>query len=76
MSQLPPNEQPFTSRPVEILENPYANANRDFHAQMRLFDEDLIKKYNRAGFTLHILSDRIGICANHGRQRKRNFAKP
>lgn len=49
MSQLPPNEQPFTSRPVEILENPYANANRDFHAQMRLFDEELIKKYNRAG---------------------------
>ena len=48
-SQLPPSEAPFTTRPVEIVENPYANANRDYDSQMRLFDEELIKKYNRSG---------------------------
>ena len=31
------------------MENPYANANRDYDSQMRLFDEELIKKYNRSG---------------------------
>ncbi len=42
-------DEPFTQRPTEILQNPYANANRGFDAQMRLFDEELIKKYNRSG---------------------------
>lgn len=46
---LPDSEQPFFSRPVEIIENPYANANRNQTTQTHLFNEALINKYNRSG---------------------------
>lgn len=44
-----PDEQPFFTRPVELIENPYANANRSQTTQTHLFNEDLINKYNRSG---------------------------
>lgn len=44
-----PDETPFFERPVEIIENPYANANRSQATQTHLFNQDLINKYNRQG---------------------------
>lgn len=44
-----PDEQPFFTRPVELIENPYANANRSQTTQTHLFNEELINKYNRSG---------------------------
>lgn len=46
---LPENELPTFERPVEIIENPYANANRSHTTQTHLFNEALINKYNRSG---------------------------
>lgn len=44
-----PDATPFFERPVEIIENPYANTNRSQTTQTHLFNEALINKYNRSG---------------------------
>ena len=46
---LSDSELPTFDRPVEIIENPYANANRSYTTQSHLFNEAIINKYNRSG---------------------------
>ena len=46
---LSDSELPTFDRPVEIIENPYANANRSYTTQTYLFNEAIINKYNRSG---------------------------
>ena len=46
---LSDSELPTFDRPVEIIENPYANANRSYTTQTHLFNEAIINKYNRSG---------------------------
>ncbi|MFW2177531.1 MULTISPECIES: oxygen-independent coproporphyrinogen III oxidase [unclassified Moraxella] len=46
---LTDSEQPFFSRPVEFVENPYARFDTTFKPETHLFNEDLINKYNRSG---------------------------
>lgn len=42
-------DQPFTERPIEIVENPYASHARSYDPHIHLFDETIIQKYNRSG---------------------------
>ena len=39
---LSDSELPTFDRPVEIIENPYANANRSYTTQTHLFNEPII----------------------------------
>ena len=58
---LSDSELPTFDRPVEIIENPYANANRSYTTQTHLFNEAIIK-IQPLRSPLYLVPNRARIC--------------